>query len=59
MDIKIVDREAFKVMGVIDHYESAEEDFTTLWDKDFESFHNIIKTLSIDKGAYRHICRFL
>jgi hypothetical protein len=52
MEAKIVDREAFKVMGVIGHYESAEVDFTTLWDKDFESFHNIIEPLSIDKGYF-------
>ena len=52
MDARIVDREAFKVMGVIGHYKSAEEDFTKLQDKDFESFHNIIKAQSIDKGYY-------
>jgi hypothetical protein len=37
MDPKIVDRDAFKVMGVTGHFESVAEDHTALWEKDFGS----------------------
>jgi predicted transcriptional regulator YdeE len=52
MNPKIVDRDAFKVMGVIDHFASAAEDHTQLWEKDFMEFHDQIKSLSASEGYY-------
>jgi predicted transcriptional regulator YdeE len=52
MDPKIVDRDAFKVMGVIGHFDSVAEDHTPLWEKDFMVFHDQIKALSTDEGYY-------
>jgi predicted transcriptional regulator YdeE len=52
MDPRIVDRDAFKVMGVIGHFDSVAEDHTQLWEKDFMSFHDQIKSLSTSEGYY-------
>ena len=49
---KIVERDAFKVMGVIGHFESVAEDHSSLWEKDFTSFHDQIKQLSAGEGYY-------
>jgi predicted transcriptional regulator YdeE len=52
MDPKIVDRDAFKVMGVIGHFDSVAEDHSPLWEKDFMMFHDQIKSLSTGAGYY-------
>jgi predicted transcriptional regulator YdeE len=52
MDPKIVDRDAFKVMGVIGHFDSVAEDHTPLWEEDFMLFHDQIKSLSTGEGYY-------
>jgi len=52
MGPKIVDRDAFKVMGVIGHFDSVAEDHTTLWEEDFMVFHDQIKLLSTGEGYY-------
>jgi predicted transcriptional regulator YdeE len=52
MDPKIVDRDAFKVMGVIGHFDSVAEDHTALWEEDFMEFHDRIKSLSAGEGYY-------
>ncbi|MBN1976762.1 MAG: GyrI-like domain-containing protein [Anaerolineae bacterium] len=52
MSPKIVDRDAFKVMGVIGHFASAAEDHTPLWEQDFMLFHDQIKSLSVGEGYY-------
>ena len=52
MDPKIVDRDAFKVMGVIGHFDSAAEDHTALWEEDYMSFHSQIEPLSTGEGYY-------
>jgi predicted transcriptional regulator YdeE len=52
MDPKIVARDAFKVMGVIRHFDSAAADLTELWEKDFMAFHDQIKSLSTSEGYY-------
>jgi predicted transcriptional regulator YdeE len=52
MDPKIIDRDAFKVMGVIGHFDSVAEDHTPLWEKDFMLFHDQIKSLSTGEGYY-------
>lgn len=52
MDYKIIDRSAFKVMGVIGHFDSVAEDHTQLWEEDFMSFHDQIKSLSTGEGYY-------
>jgi AraC family transcriptional regulator len=50
MEPRIVDRGAFKVMGVSGYFASAGESFHALWDE-FMSFHDQIRPLSTD-GAY-------
>jgi predicted transcriptional regulator YdeE len=52
MGPKIVDRSAFKVMGVIGHFDSVAEDHSPLWEEDFMSFHDQIKPLSTSEGYY-------
>jgi predicted transcriptional regulator YdeE len=52
MDPKIIDRDAFKVMGVIGHFDSVAEDHTALWEEDFMLFHDRIKSLSTGEGYY-------
>lgn len=38
MKHKIIDRDAFKVMGVMGHFDSAAEDFSPLWEKEYTAF---------------------
>jgi predicted transcriptional regulator YdeE len=52
MDPKIVDRDAFQVMGVIGHFASAAENFGSLWEEKYMSFHDRIKPLSAGVGHY-------
>jgi predicted transcriptional regulator YdeE len=52
MDSKIVERDAFEVLGVIGHFDSAAEDHTPLWEEDFMLFHDQIKSLSTSEGYY-------
>ena len=52
MDPRIVDRGAFKVMGVIGHFASAAEDFGPLWEEEYMSFHNQVEPLSAGDGHY-------
>ena len=52
MDPKIVDRDAFKVMGVIGHFASAAEDFGPLWEEEYMSFHSQVEPLSAGDGHY-------
>ena len=52
MGPKIVDRSAFKVMGVIGHFDSVAEDHAQLWEEDFMLFHDQIKSLSVSEGYY-------
>ena len=52
MEPKIVDRGAFKVMGVIGHFASAAENFGPLWEEEYMSFHNQIEPLSAGEGHY-------
>jgi AraC family transcriptional regulator len=48
---KIVTREAFKVMGVVEHFASAGESFGPLWQA-YLSFHEQIEPLSAGVGHY-------
>ena len=52
MEPQIVDRDAFKVMGVLGHFASVAEDHTALWEKDFMEYHDQIKSLSTSEGYY-------
>jgi predicted transcriptional regulator YdeE len=52
MNPKIVDQGAFKVMGVIGHFDSVAEDHSPLWEKDYMSFHDQIEPLSAGEGYY-------
>ena len=52
MDPKIVDRGAFKVMGVIGHFASAAENRGPLWEEEYMSFHDQIEPLSAGEGHY-------
>jgi AraC family transcriptional regulator len=51
MEPKIVDRGAFKVMGVIGHFASAAENMDSLWDE-YMSLDNRVKPLSTGVGHY-------
>lgn len=52
MDPKIIDRDAFKVMGVVGHFASAAENFGPLWEETYMSFHAQIEPLSAGEGHY-------
>jgi AraC family transcriptional regulator len=51
MQPRIVDREAFTVMGVIERFASAAESFGELWER-FMEYHDQIQLLSTDQGYY-------
>jgi predicted transcriptional regulator YdeE len=52
MEPRIVNREAFKVMGVVGHFGSAAENFGPLWEEKYMSFHEQIEPLSAGQGHY-------
>ena len=52
MQPKIVNREAFTVMGVIGHFASAAENLSPLWEQKYTSFHEQIEPLSAGEGHY-------
>jgi predicted transcriptional regulator YdeE len=51
MEPKIVSREAFNVMGVVGHFESAGKNFGPLW-QGYMSHHEQIEPLSAGEGHY-------
>ena len=51
MEPRIVRREAFTVMGVIGHFQSAAESFGPLWQA-YMAFHEQIELLSAGEGHY-------
>jgi predicted transcriptional regulator YdeE len=51
MQPKIVNREAFTVMGVVGHFQSAAENFGPLW-KEYMAHHEQIEPLSTGEGHY-------
>ena len=51
MKPKIVSREAFQVMGVVGHFDSAGVNFGPLW-KDYTAFSDQIEPLSAGEGYY-------
>jgi predicted transcriptional regulator YdeE len=52
MQPKIVNREAFRVMGVVGHFQSAAENFGPLWEKEYMAVHEQIEPLSAGEGHY-------
>jgi predicted transcriptional regulator YdeE len=51
MQPKIVNREAFTVMGVVGHFQSAGENFGPLW-QEYMAVHDKIEPLSASEGHY-------
>jgi AraC family transcriptional regulator len=51
MEPKIVSRDAFQVMGVVGHFESAAENFGPLW-QEYMTLHEQIEPLSAGEGHY-------
>ena len=51
MEPRIVSREAFTVMGVVGHFQSAAENFGPLW-QEYMTFHEQIEPLSAGEGHY-------
>ena len=51
MEAKIVSREAFQVMGIVGHFQSAAENLRPLW-QEYMSFHELIEPLSASEGHY-------
>ena len=51
MQPRIVNREAFRAMGVVGHFQSAGENFGPLW-QEYMPFHDQIEPLSASEGHY-------
>jgi predicted transcriptional regulator YdeE len=51
MKPRIVDRDAFQVMGVVGHFDSAAENFGPLW-QEYMTFHEQIEPLGAGEGHY-------
>ena len=51
MQPKIVNRDAFRVMGVVGHFESTAENFGPLW-QEYMTFHEQIEPLGTGEGHY-------
>ena len=52
MEAKIVNREAFKVMGVLVRANPKDADYGDIWEKQFMPSHDRISPLSTDKAYY-------
>ncbi|MFC1712675.1 GyrI-like domain-containing protein [Candidatus Poribacteria bacterium] len=51
MEPRIVDRDAFTVVGILAHGDPSDMDYEELWDQ-FTPYHDRIKQLSTDKAYY-------
>ena len=51
MEPKSVNRDAFTVLGVVEHFASAAENSGPLW-QEFMSYHDQIQPLSVDQSYY-------